>query len=89
MLYPYMTLEKDLEMLHSQLIDENGENAVYVQFERPIDTGFQTARCRLPHYDWSNIENFTPEEIAELEEIVRCHAHLLYQYSQTGGVEFA
>jgi len=89
MLYPYMTIENDLEMLHSHLIHEDGNDTVYVQFEKPIDEGFKTGRCKLPTYEWSNIENFTANEIQELEEIVRHHAHLIYRYAECGGIQFA
>jgi hypothetical protein len=84
-----MTIDNDLEILHSEIIEENGEMTVYVQFEKPIDMGFKTARCRIPNYKWSMVENFSVDEINELEEIVRCHAHLFFRYAQTGGVEYA
>jgi len=78
MLYPYMTIENDLEMLHSHLIQEEDAAVVYVQFEKPIEEGFKTGRCKLPSYEWSRVENFTASELQELEEIIRHHAHLIY-----------
>lgn len=49
MMYPYMTLDDETEIVHSQLIeDENGKQKVIVNFERPTETGFDSARCELP-----------------------------------------
>ena len=50
MMYPYMTLNDGTEITHSQLLDlqHDGTITVEVHFERPTDTGFDSARCSLP-----------------------------------------
>ena len=50
MMYPYMTFADGTEVVHSQLIHEDGIDKVLVHFERPTDTGFDSARCELPSY---------------------------------------
>ena len=44
MMYPYMTLSDETEIVHSQLIEDKGIKKVIVNFERPTDNGFDSAR---------------------------------------------
>lgn len=37
MMYPYMTLSDETEIVHSQLIEDKGIKKVIVNFERPTD----------------------------------------------------
>ena len=48
MMYPYMTLADDTEIVHSHVFDEDGVKKVLVHFERPTEEGFDSARCELP-----------------------------------------
>ena len=89
MMYPYMTLADETEIVHSQILQEDGVNKVIVHFERPTETGFDTARCELPDYKWSMMEGFSHKEIAMFEELVRSNAHLFYKYAQNGGIYLA
>ncbi len=50
MLYPYMILADETEIVHSHIIEENGIQCVEVHFERPTEDGFDVARCSLPTY---------------------------------------
>lgn len=86
MLYPYMTLADDTEILHTQV---KPGDVVEVQFERPNDNGFDSARCVLPSYEWIKREGFTDKEIAFFTELLHSNAHLLYRYAQTGGADIA
>ena len=45
MLYPFLTLEDDTEIVHSEM-DESG--CVEVCIEKPVEGGFHSAKCRLP-----------------------------------------
>ena len=53
MMYPYMTLADETEIVHSQIIEKDGKRKVIVNFERPIENGFDSARCELPDYKWT------------------------------------
>ena len=46
-LYPYVKLGDGTEVLHTQIIEEDGMEKVEVHFERPIENGFMTARFIL------------------------------------------
>ena len=87
MMYPYMTLADETEIVHSQIIEENGVKKVIVNFERPVEKGFNSARCELPDYIWTVNEGYSDEEISFFEEFLRSNAHLLYKYAEVGGIQ--
>jgi len=89
MMYPYMTLPDETEIVHSQIIEEEGRQKVLVHFERPTEDGFDSARCELPDYRWLSKEGYTPEEIGLFEQLLRSNAHLLYKYAANGGIQIA
>ena len=89
MMYPYMTLADETEIVHSQFIEENGKQKVIVHFERPTEDGFDSARCELPDYKWILRDGYSDEEIAMFEQLLRSNAHLLYKYAISGGIQIA
>lgn len=89
MMYPYMTLSDETEIVHSQLIEDKGVKKVIVNFERPTDNGFDSARCELPEYKWTEKEGYSDEEIAFFEKLLYSNAHLLYKYAANGGIKIA
>lgn len=89
MMYPYMTLSDETEIVHSQLIGDKGIKKVIVNFERPTDNGFDSARCELPEYKWTEKEGYSDEEIAFFEKLLHSNAHLLYKYAANGGIKIA
>ena len=50
MLYPFMTLNDQTEIVHSEILERNGTEAVKVCIEKPIEGGFHSAVCYLPNY---------------------------------------
>lgn len=89
MMYPYMTFSDETEIVHSQLIEDKGIKKVIVNFERPTDNGFDSARCELPEYKWTEKEGYSDEEIAFFEKLLHSNAHLLYKYAANGGIKIA
>ena len=89
MMYPYMTLSDETEIVHSQLIEDKGIKKVIVNFERPTDNGFDSPRCELPEYKWTEKEGYSDEEIAFFEKLLHSNAHLLYKYAANGGIKIA
>ena len=87
MMYPFMTLNDETEIVHSDM-QENGTVKVYI--ERSDERyGFKHATCWLPHYTWEDVYHFSEEEIKQFEEIIRSTAHLIIEFSQEGGFENA
>ena len=63
---------------------------VEVHFERPSDSGFDSARCELPSYTWTQWEGrFSDEEIKAFEEFLSKNAHLLFRFAASGGAKVA
>lgn len=87
MMYPYMTLNDNTEITHSEM-KEDGSVKVYI--ETPDEAGgFRSAVCWLPNYKWENIKGYTEAEMALLRDLVRDNAHLILEFSQDGGVLYA
>lgn len=89
MMYPYLTLSDETEIVHSQIIEENGIQKVEVHFERPNENGFDVARCVLPEYKWIKKEGYSKKEIKMFEIFLQNNAHLIYKYAKIGGVKIA
>ena len=89
MMYPYITLNDETLITHSQMLDNGGVKSVEVHFERPVEYGFDSARCVLPSYEWILIEGYSDEEIKTFELFLRSNAHLLFRYAEGGGLRIA
>ena len=84
MMYPYMTLNDDTEIVHSEM-KPDGRVKVYI--EKPDEKYcFRHATCYLPDYTWENIYQFSDEDIGRFQEIIESTAHLILEFSQRGGL---
>ena len=70
MMYPYITLADGTEIVHSQIIEEDGEKRVIVHFERPTENGFDIARCQLVENKWLKFEGFSDDEKHTMEQFL-------------------
>ena len=87
MMYRLLTLDDDTEIVHSEMLPD-GEVKVY--FERPdAEKGFLHATCMLPGYVWRDVYGFTKEDMARFQEVVESCAHLIMEFSTTGGFDNA
>lgn len=84
MMYPYMTLGDETEIVHSQIIEKNDKQTVTVHFERPTEDGFDSARCELPDYHWISRSGYSDEDIKTFEQLLQSNAHLIYKYAANG-----
>ena len=89
MMYHYMTLADETEIVHSHLKDENAIKTVLVHFERPKLEGFDSARISLPSYEWIIRDGFTDDEIKVFEDYSARHAHNFFYYAEIGGLKLA
>ena len=87
MTYPFLTLADDTEFVHSEM---KPDGRVRVDIGRPdAHLCFKSATCWLPDYTWENTRGFTSEEVAQLQEVIESCAHLIIEFSQTGGFDNA
>lgn len=87
MMYPFLELDDGTEIVHSERL-ENGSVKVYVEKPDAKDC-FHSAVCWLPQRRWENVEGFTREEIEDLDSVVKATAHLIMEFSETGGFDYA
>lgn len=87
MMYPFMTLEDETEIVHSETLD-GGRVMVYI--EKPDEKDcFHHATCYLPGYQWEDIYGFSKPEIQKYQEILESTAHLILEFAAEGGLENA
>ena len=68
MMYPFMTLNDDTEITHSEM---KIDGTVKVYIETPNDTGgFHHATCWLPEYKWQDIKGYSNLEIAYFKNYI-------------------
>lgn len=80
MMYPYLTLEDDTEVVHSEWLPDN---RVKVYIETPDEKdGFHHATCYLPDYQWEDIFGYSEQEMTFYKELVKNNAHLIIEFSQ-------
>ena len=87
MMYPYLTLNDDTEITHSEM-KEDGRVKVYI--ETPdLKDGFHNAVCWLPEYKWEDINGYTENEMNFFKKLIENNAHAIMEFSQDGGVLYA
>lgn len=82
MMYPFMTLEDNTEIVHSEQLPD-GEVKVYVETPDAKD-GFHNMTCYLPSYRTEN-HGYTQNELDRYMEIIRSTAHLIIEFARDGG----
>lgn len=82
MMYPYMTLNDNTEITHSEM-KPDGRVKVYI--ETPVENGFHDATCWLPDYTWE-VHGYSDSEMNYFKELIRDNAHLILEFSQEGGI---
>ena len=87
MLYPFMTLNDNTEIVHSESLQKDGKEQVKVRIEKPVYGGFHSASCWLPDYKWENIDEFSDEEIKYFQDYLASVAHIIMQLAREGGFE--
>lgn len=87
MMYPYMTLNDDTEITHSEMFPD-GRVKVYI--ETPdTEGGFYSAICYLPTYQWEDIQGYSETEMEHFKQLIRDNAHLILEFAKEGGFDNA
>lgn len=87
MMYPFLTLDDNTEIVHSEMLPGN---QVKVYVEKPDEKDcFHNATCFLPEYKWVDINGFTDAEIKHYQNVIESTAHLIIKFSQEGGFDSA
>ena len=87
MMYPFITLNDETEIVHSEM---NKDGTVKVYIEKPDEKDcFHHATCYLPEYKWENIYGFSEADIKKFTDIIESTANLILEFSKDGGFENA
>ena len=87
MMYPFMTLDDETEIVHSEVLEDERVK-VYVEKSDSKDC-FHHMTCYLPKYELEEVYGFNQSEVEKYMEIIRSTAHLIMQFSKEGGFENA
>lgn len=87
MIYPFMTLEDDTEITHTEML-ENGEVKVYVETPDEKDC-FHSLICYLPSYRVEEVIGYSEEEVSKHVKFIREAANLIIEFAQEGGFDHA
>lgn len=82
MMYPFLTLDDQTEIVHSKLL-EDGSVKVYIEKPDAKD-GFHYATCFLPEYRWEDVSGFSEAEIQKYQEIISLAASGIMQTAKNG-----
>ena len=87
MMYPFMTLEDDAEIVHSEML-ENGEVKVYIETPDEKD-GFHHMTVCLPSYRIEDEFGYSEERKEYFLDIIKTTANLIIEFSKDGVFEHA
>ena len=87
MIYPFMTLEDDTEITHTEMLPD-GQVKVYVETPDAKDC-FHNMVCYLPEYRVEDVYGYSDSEVNKYVEFIRNAAHLIIEFSQEGGFNYA
>ena len=78
MMYPFMTLDDDTEIVHSEMLPD-GRVKVYIEKPDAKDC-FHSAVCYLPDYTWEQISGFSPAEIDRYQKFLETTVHQQFRH---------
>ncbi len=87
MMYPFMTLNDDTKIVHSETLPD-GRVKVYIETPDAKD-GFHHMTIFLADYQIEEVYRYTAEEVEYYINFVRSMAHLIISFAAGGGFENA
>ena len=83
MMYSFLTLDDETEIVHSEMLPD-GRVKVYI--EKPDEKDcFHHAVCFLPDYQIEDVKGFTEKEMERYLKIIQDTAHLIFESSSACG----
>ena len=87
MMYPFITLDDQAEIVHSE---KRNDGTVKVYVEKPDEKDcFHHMTCYLPGYWIEENYGFSKKEMDRYMEVIRSMAHLIMEFSEEGGFDYA
>jgi len=85
-MYLYATLADGTVVVRSHVMEKDGVQTMEVHFERPVEGGFDSARCVLPAFAWKYRDGFSDEEIGFFGVFLKHNAKMLYEAAERDGL---
>ena len=91
MVYPFVKYSDGTEVVFSSILkNDDGEETLFVSFERPTEYGFDSVRIELPSYKIIYQEgHYTEKEIESFMKVVEQGAPYFYEWAREGGIKIA
>lgn len=86
MFYTYAELEDETQIVYSNVLEDH---TVEVVAERPVEWGFDSAKCLLPAFAWSEIEGFSEADMKRLDAFVHTNAPLILRLARDVSKSYA
>lgn len=86
MFYCYVELEDGTQVAYSSVLDDG---TVELSVERPVELGFDSARCLLPAFEWSDVQGFSEDEMRYLDGFVHNNAALILRLAREASRTYA
>ena len=87
MIYPFMTLEDNTEITHTEMLAD-GRVKAYVETPDAKDC-FHSLVCWLPSYQIEDVRGYSDKEVGKYVEFIQKAAYLIMEFAQEGGFEHA
>lgn len=77
MMYPFMTLDDETEIVHS---DRKEDGTVKIYLETPDEKdGFHNMTCYLPSFEIKEVNGYSNKQVEAFMEIVRSKENLIME----------
>ena len=86
MFYNYVELEDGTQIAYSNVLDDN---VVEVSIERPVELDFDSARCLLPAFEWTNVRGLSESDMAYLDTFIHNNAPLIMRLAREVSKSYA
>ena len=77
--YPFITLDDDTQISHSEML---ADHRVRVYIVKDI---LHRAVCLLPDQSWTEVVGFGEDEMLHYQKVIQKMAPLIMEFSQKGG----
>ena len=78
-MWGYVQFPDETQIAYS---DTREDGTVLIAIERPRDWGFDSARCVLPSYCWSDVDGFADEELQGFNVFLRDNTPLIFDLAE-------
>lgn len=91
MMHPFCKYADETEVVFSDIRkNDNGEETIWVSFERPTENGFDTIIFELPSYNIIKKDgNYSDKEIEMFKTVVERGAPSFFRWAREGGINIA